>query len=260
MIIGMNYYMLASGLWHACMIFKRRTSVVFILVVSGLISTIIEATASYIWLYMSLTEHQQIVAGIITCIFWQLMLQIPCWLYVIRIKTLNCFNMSLVNYVNFCPYILFAAQIPSIITFMMAVFNNQVWGDFVISSAVTTVCASMIEIFLYCVLLFQIKFIFAHKRTLKKQMELELTASMLLLIVLDISLLVLKLGTVKIGPLVLPTSTVQLDNAIRPFSYLLRIKLIIQFFDELLDNMDDKRTNTLSYYRWAPSSSADLQV
>ena len=256
MLLGMDYYMLFSGFWQACAVFKKKTNRVFLLVISGLLSTIVEVSASYMWLYVK--SDSNLAWGVITLIFWHLMLQIPCWLYCVRIQTLNGFDLRLLRIVNKAPYVLGLFQIPSFITFALALSNHSLWGNFVIASAITTVGVSIIEVLLYLVLIRRVKFMFEHKSALKRQMLTELTLSTTFLIVIDIALLCLKLGTVKIGPLTLPATQVQFDNALRPFSYMLRIKIAIQFFNELIDNANDSRTSTAyskSFVRWTPVQS-----
>ena len=255
MLLGVNYYLFIAGISQAYLVFKRKTSLIFILVISGLIVSITEATVSYIWLYVE--NDYEVLLGSITCVAWHFMLQIPCWLYCLRIQSLMGYDYNVIRYVRLAPFILALSQIPSAISFIIAMVNYDLWGYFVICSAFTTCVACIVEILLNVVLLRRVSTMFQYRKQVKKQMAMALTGSMVLLILIDICLLAVKLSLSKIQALSLPSPVAQLDNALRPFSYMLRIKIAIRFFDDLIDKVNNRPKTTDSYARWFNSAASE---
>eukprot|EP00835_Amoeboradix_gromovi_P000207 NODE_7_length_48057_cov_0.322240.p16 type:complete len:272 gc:universal NODE_7_length_48057_cov_0.322240:1682-2497(+) len=256
MLLGMDYFMFFSGLSKAFFVFKRKRSHIFMLIVGGMVATLVEVTASYAWLYLD-TGSYEVFLGFITCVSWHLMLQIPCWIYCLRIQSLVGYDYKMVRYARAAPFILGVAQLPSAISFVFAMFDYSLWPFFVITSAVTTIVACGVEITMYFVLLKRVNTMFQYRRTVKKQMAMELTMSMVLLIALDVSLVVVKLTGSSLRPLTLPSPVPQMDNALRPFSYFLRINIAIRFFDDLVEKVNNRPKTTESYARWFNSSNSE---
>ena len=257
MLLGMDYYMFITGIIRAYFVFKRKKSVIYFLVIGGLTTTITEASVSYLWLY--LPSDQEVVLGVLTCISWHLMLQLPCWLYALRIKSLMGLDYTAKKYAQCAPFILAIAQVPSAVSFMIAMFNYDLWSWFVICSAITTFVSCFVEIGMYWVLMKRVKEMFQYRQQIKQQMAMELTLSMVALIVIDIALVVVKLSATSLKPLSLPSPVPQFDNALRPFSYLLRINIAIKFFDDLIEKVNNRPTTTESYARWFNSSGSTDQ-
>eukprot|EP00834_Sanchytrium_tribonematis_P008040 NODE_839_length_3588_cov_1.240183.p2 type:complete len:281 gc:universal NODE_839_length_3588_cov_1.240183:2647-1805(-) len=263
MLLGINYYIFFQSVIQSLLIFKNKHSLVFLLIQLGLFSTIIEVTASYMWLYYPFDSNStELLLGFITCISWHLMIITPVIIYCIRIKTLN-HTMQLNQYIHFLPVICILFQIPSAVTFIIAMLNYNNWYLFVVSSAVTTFVACTIEITLYSLLMKRIYCMFQYRQSLKKLMALELSASMALLIIIDIGLLIFKLNSLNMTPLQLPLSKPQMDNALRPLSYMLRLQVALRFFDELIDKVGrtresgysnmNSRQGQFSYAKWFTS-------
>ena len=254
MLLGMNYYMCVSGIIRAYFVFKRKTSHIFILVVSGLVVTLVEATVSYLWLYLK--TDVEVALGFITLITWQLMIQIPIWIYTLRIQSLVGYDYKIIRYARAAPFVVLLSQIPSGIGFGIAMYNYELWSYFVITSAITTVVACIVEVIMYAFLMNRVKVMFQYRKNIKRQMATELTLSMVLLIAIDIALVGLKLSKFNLAPLSLPSPVVQMDNALRPFSYMLRINIAIQFFDDLLEKVNNRPKTTESYARWFNSNGS----
>ena len=95
-----------------------------------------------------------------------------------------------------------------------------------IYSTVFSVIIALAEIFMYYVLFHKIIDILEYRNAVKKVLMIELTLSLVFLVILDIILIYCKLDQNRF------------DKYLRSFSYLVRMVLLIQFFSDLLNDLE----------------------
>ena len=227
-LLGASWLLFLYGITQAIIVFENKKSNIFIFCVIGLISGIIDVmmvTSMFFW-----GGDFKLLSVVVTP-FWYAMIQCSTWAYCARIKTIGGILCKEKKYINYLPWFVLLLQIPSNALYLITLCTNYCAGITLVARAVFSILIAIVELFLYAVLLKNMNEILEYRVKIKKLLQLETTASVVFLILLDIVLIFSML------------SHTNLDYILRPFTYILRIVVLIRFFTELLQELE---TNSFS--------------
>ncbi len=233
MISGSSWVLFIQGIIQCGMVFKRKKSTIYILSIIGLVSAIAELTIVLSFLYFNLDEHIYVV---LVTPLWIIMIQAATWVYCIRIKSLG--GITKYDYIiSKTPWVILMAQLPTIIIFNLKLYYKQLQVVNYISGICLSVIITVCEIIQFVGLLSKVLEMLEYRTFIKKLLRIEISLALVMMILFDISLLVFKIVKTP------------LDVVIRPFSYILRIVLVIRFFDDLLDQVNESYLSSITSKR-----------
>ena len=204
------------------------SSYLFKMVILGLLSCVIEATLVMAFIYYDFNDAVSIALGVCVAFFWFVMIQITTWLSVKRIQSLG-YYMAFDSYIQYVPYIVGLLEIPTTLCIILDAWNvNLFLGYYDISSTVFAFLSIILEITLCILLIKKLNFILEYKPKTLSKLAFHIKFMCLLITLLECGIIVSKI-------MKLP-----LDFSIRPFTHLLRIYVIIQFYNDLLLSVDQE--------------------
>ena len=219
---GASWMLYVQGLIQAYNVFNDKKGRVFILVIVGLTSAIIRYCSVMAVLYF---EMDQIYHCTIGALAWILMILSSALVYSLRIKSIGGYTKH-ARYINWAPWLLLIPMIPANILASYGYYHGSEFKE------VQMVCAlflgaliAMFEIYLYVVLFLKIWEMLEYRSRVKQRLLIEMSVGLAFLIVLDIVIFFTKLFSWP------------LDKCLRPFSYIVRLVLVIKFFDILVDEV-----------------------
>ena len=221
MLIGAGCLLFIQGTANAIVVFQKKRGIMFMICLVGLFSGIILLMLDAAALFWGTSLK---FIAIFATPFWYLTIQCASWAYCIRIRSMGVIS-KFDKFVDYTPWAILVFQIPANVLFILMVFNPEYQELYVIVSVIFSAAISVSEVFLYVVLLKKVLNILEYRRRVKNALSYEMFGSLILLIVLDAVLIVSKIMTDR------------LDIILRPFTYLLRIVIIIRFYDILLDGL-----------------------
>eukprot|EP00834_Sanchytrium_tribonematis_P004433 NODE_218_length_12464_cov_0.653781.p8 type:complete len:263 gc:universal NODE_218_length_12464_cov_0.653781:9638-8850(-) len=226
-IYGADVLLFLQALCKALIVFPNKGRKFFILIIIGLIAAILHGTMVTITIYLG-------VPGIFHSIFgsiaWYLMIFCSNYLYAMRIKSLGL-NNKYDKLVSWTPWIMLIIMIPNNTIGTTSLYIDGDVGSSLkyvsyIIAITFSVLIAVLEIFLYSILFQKLMEILEYRNDAKKKLIYELSASLILLITIDLLLIISKAAANNI------------DKSLRPFSYLLRLYMLIRFYDELLEEVN----------------------
>ncbi len=221
MVLGASCLLFIQGMFQSITVFNSKRSRMFVLCICGLISGILQCILVTSGLYWGVNGH---VIAIVATPFWYLMIQSASWVYCIRIQSLGV-RSSQDKYVRYIPWVILVLQIPANVLYIMASFDKRYFNLNVIIGTIFSVFIALFEIYLFIVLLLKVVNVLEYRRRVKNLLIYEIVVSLVLLIFLDTALIIAKVANWKF------------DLILRPFTYLLRIVIVIRFFEDLLDGL-----------------------
>ncbi len=182
--------------------------------------------------YTHYGQPTKLIVGVLFAIFWFLMIQVVTWLYVFRIESLGKY-MKYDKWIRYTPYILGGTQVLTMVGIIMhaADYDNTLY---IYTSVTFSFVSIVIELFMTVLLLKKLQFILEYRKELLKKLVSHIYMTCTIIIVVEILILVLKL------------TMSSLDYALRPFEYLIRTYVIIQFYDELITGVQTGSNKGLS--------------
>ena len=211
--------------------FENKKSSTFLFCVTGLVSGIVQimiVTSMYFW------GGNLKILSLITTPFWYIMIQSSIWAYCQRIKAIGGILCKEERYINHLPWVVLVFQFPTNFMYLYTLFTNEAFQLTVVVRAAFSILIALIELYLYYLLLRKMNDLLEYRVKIKRLLKLETTASVIILILLDILLIVSMLMGTK------------LDYMLRPFTYLLRIVVLIRFFTGLLQELESNSFSRLS--------------
>ena len=172
--------------------------------------------------------------------FWFIMIQSATWAYCMRIKVLGGYLSKEEKSLKFIPWIIMAFELTIWIYTICIIMIRGLSSDaYLVIRIIFSVIITCIEVFLYFLLIRKVTDLLEFRKKMKTILAYELTGSLILLVLLDLILIVSLMMNTK------------MDYILRPFTYLLRIVVLIRFFGDLLDELT---CNSLSRISNRPDS------
>ena len=171
--------------------------------------------------------------------FWFIMIQSATWAYCTRIKAIGGYLNKQERIVRYVPWLVFVFQVVLSVYFITATFTGVSIQAYLIIRILFSILIAIIELSLYYLLIRKVMDLLEYRMRIKKLLAYELTGSLVLLMILDLLLIVSF------------TTRTKLDYILRPFTYLLRIVVLIRFFGDLLEEL---AFNTMSRISDLPDS------
>eukprot|EP00835_Amoeboradix_gromovi_P002371 NODE_133_length_18153_cov_0.298050.p7 type:complete len:257 gc:universal NODE_133_length_18153_cov_0.298050:15419-16189(+) len=211
------------GISKAVIVFKNKSSAIFVFCVLGLIFSI--TLSSFISL-TNLFSINALVSRVVTQVLWLFMIQFVTWMSCLRIKSLGGYFCNDDLYIEYVPWFLLLVQLSISVPTILGLYVP--FYDFIamIMSLTFSVAICLSEIYMYKVLRYKVKTFLEYRRKLRSLLLKELTIALVVLITMEILLIVSKIFN----------ATVMTTG--RPFSYLVRIVILVQFYDNLLSELD----------------------
>ena len=221
MLFGASWCLFLQGLIQCSIVFKRKHNIIWILSIVGLVSAIVDCTLAMSYSFFGLDLKIYTIAQ---TPFWILMIQCASWIYCKRITSLGGSSVY-DEHIRGTPFIILAVQIPTQVTYNLLPYYPSMNFPVLISGICLSIIISVCEIYMYIALLAKIVDLLEYRTSLKKMLVYEITMGLCMLVLFDIALVVAK------------CSDSSLDISLRTYTYLLRIVIIIRFFDDLLQNL-----------------------
>eukprot|EP00835_Amoeboradix_gromovi_P004240 NODE_318_length_11118_cov_0.235049.p4 type:complete len:254 gc:universal NODE_318_length_11118_cov_0.235049:5466-6227(+) len=219
MLFGACWTVFIQGIVKCLVVFQNKSAVIFKISVLGLFCAIIEATALASSLYLG--ADIKLVTYVVVP-FWFVMIQAANWVYCLRIRSMGGYYSKHDKYIIYIPWIIFVLQVPYVVISILVIHQpaynqlNTIWG---ISFSIAI---SLLEIYLYLVLLAKLRVFLEYRPNLKTALSYELTGGLLLILILEL-LLIFVIVFLS-----------QLSGMLRPFTYILRLMIVVKFYDELI--------------------------
>ncbi len=237
----MEEYVISIGIWGgtfclflqylslAYMSFDLRYSRMFFGIVTALILCVIESTLAIFYTYTKYGQPEKLIVGIFFGLSWFFMIQVVTWLYVLRIDSLGKY-MTFDKCVWYTPYILGVFELMTMVGIIMhaADFDNSVY---IYTSVAFTVMSIVIEVFMTVLLLRKLRFILEYRKELLQRIVNQIYFTCAIIVIIEIIIVVMKL------------TGSSLDFPLRPFVYLIRTYVVIQFYDELITGVQFGSSN-----------------
>ena len=230
-LLGASWILFLNGIAQAFVVFENRSSKIFLFCVFGLVCGIVEIMLTTSTMYWGTDTR---IISIAVAPFWFFMIQCATWAYCLRIKALGGFMSRKERYIMYIPWLVFIIQIPADFFFVFSMFLVEYYRIFLIATTVFSVLIAIIEIFLYFILLRKMLEILEYRKRLKTVLAFEMTVSLIVVVMLDILLIISK------------TMNTKLDLVLRPFTYILRIVVLIRFFSDLLGEIQRNSYSRIS--------------
>eukprot|EP00835_Amoeboradix_gromovi_P005637 NODE_550_length_6834_cov_0.214402.p4 type:complete len:253 gc:universal NODE_550_length_6834_cov_0.214402:3425-2667(-) len=238
-LFGADVVLFVQGMVKSLTIFPQKRKLMFNLIVVGLTASMVQGCFSIVDLYGGVN---QVLYTTFTTIAWFLMMNCTNFAYSTRIKSLGGY-FRLQKLVSVLPWALMFYMIPVNVLSTLARYDSDYYLANLISSSIFSIVIAISEIFLTLVLLYRILDILEYRNSVKRKLIVQLLLSLLLLIVLELLLVVTKFSLFALG------------RVIRPFTYLIRLLFLIQFFGDLLHEINESPAVTCSYMEEACDES-----
>eukprot|EP00834_Sanchytrium_tribonematis_P000380 NODE_7_length_67686_cov_1.621421.p26 type:complete len:266 gc:universal NODE_7_length_67686_cov_1.621421:35231-36028(+) len=217
---------------QAIFVFSKKSSHMFILIISGLAICLIEISVVTLFLYVY-DEDEAVGLGIVVALFWFAMIQITTILYVKRIQSLGFFT-SFDKYLKYLPYAVGVLEIPTVVSIILDGLNLDYFSYYDFSSISFASLSIILEVVLYLSLNRKLEFILEYKPAALKKIAFNIRIMFVLTILLEVGIIASKVMKCN------------LDFSIRPFTHILRIFVLIQFYNDLLVSVNRDMQNHLS--------------
>ncbi len=211
MLMGGSITLFVQGIVKAVLVLKCKY--LFRLAIGGLLSSISVAMMAYFRLYSS---HKEII-GIVLGIMWFIMIQCTTWLFTLRITSLNP-KSNADRYIYWIPYIFIAIEIPSSVSIVLDAIDSKYHQLYLDCSLAFTICAIVLEAFIYIVLVKKLRKILNNAEDLGRTTLQTAKIALTVLLLTKIVIIIAK----SINSIV--------DLSIRPFATLLRLYIVLQFY------------------------------
>ncbi len=209
-----------------------RASLIFKLIVCGLICSIVESTLVVGFLYMDLDSTANSILSVFVALFWFLMIQITTILHVKRISSMG-YYMWFDKYMRYLPLVIGCLEVPTVVCIILDGFNvipmNEdgiAIGYYDIFSILFAGISILVELILYWFLYLKLKFILEYNPNLLSKLIFHINVMLGVIVITEVAIIVAK------------SCHTVLDLSIRPLTQLLRIYVIIQFYSDLILGID----------------------
>eukprot|EP00835_Amoeboradix_gromovi_P004241 NODE_318_length_11118_cov_0.235049.p5 type:complete len:253 gc:universal NODE_318_length_11118_cov_0.235049:6427-7185(+) len=223
MVLGASWLLYIQGMIKCLFIFKNKTSTISLICILGLTCAIIDVTVLVSGIY---SDEKYAIDVVIVAPFWFIMIQCASWIYCIRIQSIGGYYSKHDRYIGYVPLIILGFQIPAVIFTVLALFMTQYREMGIVCGIVLSVAITILEIYMFSVLIIKLQIFLEFRENTKSILIYQMTAALALMVVLEILLIISKAVFYKF------------DVILRPFTYLLRIVIVLQFYDELLSDLD----------------------
>ena len=228
---------------QAFIVFEKKDSIIFQLILVGLIMCYLQSSLTMIVVVLDVTRPEvQLSVFTWYCISipmnlaWFAMVQINQWLYVLRIRSLGC-HSKFESYIIYVPYSVALLQLPNFIINVARLNIKKVdfgkYSNFITSSSIFSICISFVEICMFIILLQKLNFILEYKPEVLLKMAYHLTLTCSFVVCLEIIM-----AAVRFFILV--------DFSISPLINLLKLYIIIQFYNDLIISINKQVRLSLS--------------
>ena len=226
-IIAMTFWggtlsLFVQYMLYAFITFDKKMNKMFAGVIVGLMLCLTEATLGifYVYAWDQFDLNGQVALSVIFGISWFSMIQVVTWLYVLRINSLGKY-MKFDGFIWYIPFIIGALELASVFSIFLRTLNISS-NVFRYSSLIFSIGAVIFEIFMTFLLLRKLRFILEYQEELLHSLFWHIVSACVVVLLLEFIILGLKI----IGS--------SIDNAARPFAYIVRIYVVIQFYDKLI--------------------------
>eukprot|EP00835_Amoeboradix_gromovi_P004166 NODE_309_length_11266_cov_0.459479.p3 type:complete len:268 gc:universal NODE_309_length_11266_cov_0.459479:9426-8623(-) len=233
----MDAFVISTAIWggtislalqyllNAVITFEKKYNKMFIGIVCAIFLCVLESTIAIHYIYYSQyndNPQNQLIMGSFFAFTWFSMIQVVTWLYVLRIDSLG-------KYCKFdkccwtIPYFIGVFELFTVIGIVLHATQIDSFKNYYrYSSLVFTVISILLEIFMTYLLIKKLSFILEYRDDLLAKLGLQIKVACVAVVLLEVAIIVLKFY----GSFV--------DVALRPFTYIVRIYVIIQFYDDLI--------------------------
>eukprot|EP00834_Sanchytrium_tribonematis_P003303 NODE_123_length_17687_cov_0.732261.p9 type:complete len:259 gc:universal NODE_123_length_17687_cov_0.732261:16604-15828(-) len=230
----------------AVMTFDKKRNKIFQLIIAGLLICFGLSTLVLSKSFDDKLENMIVYKNIV----WFVLVQTVSWLYVLRIKSLGNY-IDEDRYVNYLPCVVALLQIPCIFVNALGLKDIKLLKDrytyFAIAGSVFSLGITIIEIYMYYILLKKLDFILEYRPRVAKKLKSQLQITCAFMATLEIGLAILR-------------CVYPITFAISPIIYMLRISVLIKFYSDLLANIDSDCIEDLSRRSYISLDSAYLET
>ena len=206
-------------------IFDKKYNWMFAGVIASLVLCILEATFGIYYLYTasnSGSAESQLVWGTLFAFFWFTMIQAVTWLYVLRIQSLGKY-MTFDKCVSYIPFFLAVFEVFTVVGIVLHASQIDKYKDvYLYTSVLFTIICIVLELLMTGILVRKLKFILEYREDLLQKIWIQIVVASAFVVVLECAIVVVKFTGTNI------------DFTMRPLAYIVRIYVIIQFYDELI--------------------------
>ncbi len=227
-VFGADWLIFAVAMVQAFRVFPQKRKRFFGMLVAGLCSSMLYVTVS-VAVYQFGANKLWLLLGTSG---WYIMIICSNFVYATRIKSLGLFGGRVDRVAAATPWFFLFLLTPILALSLLGPFlpiNGSTaavkTASFVLA-VVLSACIAVGEIFLFVVLLKKVREILEFRDDVRKRLVVELSVAVAILVALEVALLVSKF---------LPNNV---DRILRPLVYLLRYFLVIRFYDELLEDIN----------------------
>ena len=222
-------------LLQAYTVFNKKDSKIYRLIIAGLLMCYLQSSLTMIVVIIDFVYPNMKLSLIVwysifipLTLAWFFMVQINQWMYVYRIKSLGTYS-RVDKYMNYVPFFVAFIQLPNFIINLARLniedVDDKKYHYFIISSSIFSICISFVEICMFFILLRKLNFILEYKPDVLAKMGHHLKVTCVLVILLEVVMAVVRFEFL-------------VDFSISPLIYLLKIYIIIQFYNDLLANIN----------------------
>eukprot|EP00834_Sanchytrium_tribonematis_P003180 NODE_115_length_18417_cov_0.666012.p12 type:complete len:251 gc:universal NODE_115_length_18417_cov_0.666012:4255-5007(+) len=233
MLLGGSSLFFVQGLFKSFLVLPLSGKLIITL--TGVITSGCDAFLVFLFLYYS--NGEDAIIGVFMSILWFLMIQATTWIYTLRIVTLGKPHAA-DKYVKLIPFAFIIIEIPAAVTIALEGFNIKYHPLYLDVSLAFTIIAIILELFMYTILVKKTIFLMKYSSEPHKGLVKNVKIAMAILIAAKFLIVVAKL----LGS--------SLDMSMRPFTQLVRIYIILQFYGDTfleLDNACKNRRYDSSY-------------
>eukprot|EP00835_Amoeboradix_gromovi_P001918 NODE_98_length_21025_cov_0.475055.p7 type:complete len:246 gc:universal NODE_98_length_21025_cov_0.475055:3192-3929(+) len=225
LIFGASWCLFTESLFQCYIVFREKQSRIFLFSALGLFCGISCMCLSVLHSYY---DFRFVMYTVFFSVSWLLMVQSATWIYYARVKSLGIIS-KFDYYMKYVPAGILIFQVPFVVLFnLQPIFSTLDPYLYLLETLVN--CAILVgEIILYISLVYKLIDIFEYRQKTKKMLIVEISFALMLTLVLDILVITLQI----LG--------IQLYIFIRSFSYIVRIALVVRFFDDLIFELENTR-------------------
>eukprot|EP00835_Amoeboradix_gromovi_P000904 NODE_34_length_31639_cov_0.254375.p10 type:complete len:286 gc:universal NODE_34_length_31639_cov_0.254375:26719-25862(-) len=227
MIWGGTFSLFLQYLLQAVITFNKKYNKMFALVVTALILCVVESAMGIHSMYLDsnrsyVDEMSRLISMICFAILWFCMIQSVTWLYVLRIESLGKYYWF-DKHVFLIPWIIALFQVFTFASIILYGIQTEKYKlAYRYTSTVFTLISILLEWLMTVLLLKKLNFILEYRTELLHALDFQIKSSFVLIILLEVIVIILKcFGSI-------------IDAPTRAFAYIIRVHVIIQFYDNLI--------------------------
>eukprot|EP00834_Sanchytrium_tribonematis_P006193 NODE_433_length_7485_cov_0.465746.p4 type:complete len:259 gc:universal NODE_433_length_7485_cov_0.465746:3463-4239(+) len=214
---------------------RKRSEKLFFMILLGLVLCIIEATLVFAKPVIGSSLELKIIKNVV----WVCIVQNSIWLYCERIRSLGSVLDS-DKYLKYIPSVVLILQLPSVMVNLIAAIEDLFDKTIFFSVFVTIFFLGiiLIEIYLYIQLFKKLDIVLSDKPNKNEKLQLNLKLSTIVVSFMELLLAILR-------------CFYPINFILSPIIYLLRISVLMQFYNNLVpesarDRIDSLRQNSYS--------------